>query len=100
MTDPQNGPNTDPGRKEMLEAVHTRRKRHDEGKRHGEQPLWATLSMIGAFGWLIVVPTLLGAFFGRWLDRTFETGIQFSGALIFIGLCLGAYLVWQRIYKA
>lgn len=92
-------PNTSE-RKEMLDAVHTRRKRRDEWKRHGEQPLWATLSMVGAFGWLIVVPTLLGAFAGRWLDRTLETGITFSGALIFVGLCLGAWLVWQRIDKA
>ncbi len=101
MTDPQksDGPQDTSAREEMLDAVHTRRKRREEWKREGEQPLWATLSMIGAFGWLIVVPTLLGAFFGRWLDRTLKTGIMFSGALIFVGLCFGAYLVWQRINK-
>jgi len=55
--------------------------------------------MIGALGWLIVTPVLLGVFIGRWLDETFETGIFYSGALIFLGVVFGAYLAWQRIHK-
>ena len=55
--------------------------------------------MIGALGWLIVIPTLVGVLAGRWLDNTFETGIFFSGALIFLGITFGCYLAWQRVNK-
>ncbi|WP_259783078.1 AtpZ/AtpI family protein [Aestuariispira ectoiniformans] len=85
---------------EMQRAVQLRRKRRETWHKEGERSLWANLSMIGSFGWLIVVPTLLGVAAGRWLDRTFETGIFFSGALIFLGVTVGAYLVWKRINKA
>ncbi|HMB75494.1 MAG TPA: AtpZ/AtpI family protein [Kiloniellaceae bacterium] len=73
-----------------------RRRRWDE---EGERSLWQNLSMIGALGWLIVTPILMGIAIGRWLDRTFETGIFFSGAFIFLGVVLGAGLAWQRIHK-
>ena len=53
--------------------------------------------MIGALGWLIVTPILMGVFAGRWLDQRFETGIFYSGALIFLGAAIGAYLAWHRI---
>lgn len=82
---------------DMEEAVTLRQKRRDEWQRTGERPLWRNLSMIGAIGWLIVIPTLLGVFVGRWLDSYFATGIFWSGALIMLGAGLGSYLAWQRI---
>lgn len=83
----------------MHRAVRLRERREDRWKREGERSLWQNLSMIGALGWLIVTPILLGVVLGRWLDRTFGTGIFFSGALIFLGVALGCYLAWQRIHK-
>ena len=55
------------------------------------------LSMIGALGWLIVAPTLLGVFLGRWLDSKLGTGVTFSGALTFAGACFGFFLAWHRM---
>jgi len=83
----------------LEEAIRLRRERRDLWQREGERPLWKNLSMIGALGWLIVTPTLLGVVIGRWLDVHFGTGIFWSGALIFSGVALGAYLAWQRIAK-
>lgn len=74
-----------------------REQRKERWLKEGERPLWQNLSMIGALGWLIVVPILLAVFSGRWLDRIFGTGITFSAAFIFLGLVLGCYLAWQRI---
>ena len=87
------------GHKKMQDAVRLREQRAERGKIEGERPLWQSLSMIGALGWLIVVPTLLGVLAGRWLDRYFETGIFFSGALIFLGIAIGCHLAWQRSNK-
>jgi ATP synthase protein I len=83
----------------MQKAVRLRDQRRKQWKKEGERSLWQNLSMVGALGWLIVTPTLLGVLIGRWLDGLFETGIFFSGALIFLGIALGSYLAWQRVTK-
>jgi len=87
------------GQKKMQRAVRLREERSERWKKHGERSLWQNLSMIGALGWLIVTPTLLGVLLGRWLDGMFGTGIYFSGALIFLGITFGCYLAWQRVSK-
>ena len=90
----------DPGEHEannMRRAVELRESRSRRWDAEGERPLWKNLSMIGALGWLIVIPTLLGVLAGRWLDRTFDTGILFTGALIVVGVGLGGVLAWRRI---
>jgi ATP synthase protein I len=83
----------------METAVQLRRKREELWRRSGERSLWQNVSMIGALGWLIVTPTLLGVLIGRWLDVRFGTGIFWSGALIMLGAAFGGYLAWQRIEK-
>ena len=87
------------GHDKVQEAVRLREQRRKQWKKEGERSLWQNLSMIGALGWLIVTPTLLGVLIGRWLDGLFETGIFFSGALVFLGITLGCYLAWQRVSK-
>ncbi|MDH3919163.1 MAG: AtpZ/AtpI family protein [Rhodospirillales bacterium] len=87
------------GHKKMRRAVSLRERRSERWKKEGERSLWQNLSMVGALGWLIVTPTLLGVLVGRWLDGLFDTGIFFSGALIFLGIAIGSYLAWQRVTK-
>jgi len=89
----------DEDNEEMEDAVQLRRQREDFWRRTGERSLWQNVSMIGALGWLIVTPTLLGVLIGRWLDLHFKTGIFWSGALIMLGAAFGGYLAWQRIEK-
>jgi ATP synthase protein I len=83
----------------MRRAVRLRQQRREHWRKEGERPLWRNLSMIGALGWLVVTPTLLGVLAGRWLDGLFDSGIFFSGALIFLGIVVGCYLAWQRVDK-
>jgi len=90
-------PRLNHGHRKMHRAVRQRARRREQ--REAERTIWQNLSMIGALGWLIVTPILLGIFVGRWLDRTFETGIFFSGALIFLGVAAGCVLAWQRIQR-
>lgn len=85
------------GREEMEKAVHLRQSRRETWEKEGERPLWKNLSMVGALGWLIIVPTLLGVFLGRWLDKLMGTDVTFSGALTFLGVCFGFYLAWKRM---
>ncbi len=81
----------------LYRSVELREERRERWLREGERPLWANLSMIGSLGWLIVVPTVLGAFIGRWLDELTGQTVFWTGSLIFIGAALGLYLVWQRM---
>lgn len=89
----------DKGQDEMRQAVRLRSQRSELWKKEGERSLWQNLSMLGALGWLIVTPTLIGILLGRWLDARFETGIFFSGALIFLGVVIGCRLAWLRVTK-
>jgi ATP synthase protein I len=81
------------------EAVRLRRGRQERWRREGERSIGQNLAMIGALGWTIVTPTLIGIFAGRWLDRAFASGIFWTLGLLVAGLAFGCWLAWQRIYR-
>lgn len=81
------------------EAVRLRRQRQERWQREGERSIGQNLAMIGALGWTIVTPTLLGIFAGRWLDRTFAAGLTFTLGLLVAGLSFGCWLAWKRMYR-
>jgi ATP synthase protein I len=80
---------------ELEHAVAQVKNRREYWARTGELPLGRALGMMGRFGWTIVVPPLLGAFVGRWLDRTFQSGVFCSATLVFLGVAAGFYMVWK-----
>ncbi len=53
------------------------------------------LGFVGIVGWSVVVPTLLGAFAGRWLDAHFPARHSWTLTLLIVGLVLGAITAWQ-----
>ena len=79
------------------EPVRRRRARRDQGLREGERPLGRNLALIGMLGWLVVAPTLLGLFIGRWIDRHEDTGIFWTAALLVVGVAVGCRQAWKRI---
>lgn len=81
----------------LEEAVEHAQRRREHWLRTGEWPLARALAMMGRFGWTIVAPLLLGAFAGRWLDRTFHSGVFWSAALVFAGAAGGFWAVWRRM---
>ncbi|WP_109468688.1 AtpZ/AtpI family protein [Albibacillus kandeliae] len=83
----------------LAEAARKRAERERRWKAEGEVSFSRRLGQIGVLGWLIVLPTLGALFLGRWLDRTFDTGIFFSAPLLFVGLGIGAYAAWKWIMR-
>lgn len=82
---------------ELERAVRRMQDRRERWACGGEWPVARALGMMGRFGWTIVAPILLGAFAGRWLDRTFHTGVFWSAALVFVGAAVGFAAVWRRM---
>ena len=83
--------------RELEQAVKRTHSRREHWLRTGEWPMGRALAMMGRFGWTIVAPILIGAFVGRWLDRTFDSGVFWSAGLVFLGAALGFWAVWQRM---
>lgn len=88
-----------PERDELARSVERRRRQRRLFARFGERHFTRNLALIGSLGWLIVTPTVLGAFLGRWLDGIAGRGIFWSASLIFCGAALGFWLAWRRIEK-
>ena len=64
----------------------------------GPSPLRG-ISTFGMIGWSIVVPTVGGAFLGRWLDYAHPQTFSWTIALILGGVVVGAFIVMGWIKK-
>jgi ATP synthase protein I len=66
----------------------------------GDVSVGRRLGQIGVLGWIIVTPTLIGVFLGRWLDTRFDTGMFFTGPALILGLSLGCWSAWKWVNSA
>ncbi len=83
----------------LARAALTAAEHEAEGRADPEPSLGTRLGQIGILGWTIVVPTLLFLFLGRWLDRTFGTGIFFSAPLLMAGAAVGFWSAWRWMHR-
>lgn len=61
--------------------------------------VWFGLGMMGLIGWSVVVPTLLGAALGIWLDERNPGDHSWTLALLVAGLVLGCFNAWHWVAK-
>lgn len=80
-------------------AVARKRARERRWREEGERPPARNLALIGALGWLVVLPMLAGIFVGRWLDRSLDSGITLTAGLMLLGLVAGCRMAWQRMHR-
>lgn len=67
--------------------------------RRSTQGVWFGLGMMGLVGWSVVVPTLLGAALGVWLDGRYPGSHSWTLALLVLGLILGCVNAWHWVSK-
>ena len=79
--------------------VGTRAARKLKARRHASQGVWFGLGMIGLVGWSVVVPTLLGAALGLWLDEKHPGAHSWTLALLVAGLTIGCLNAWHWVAK-
>lgn len=65
----------------------------------GEPSMAWQLSQVGVLGWIVVTPTLVGLFAGRWLDRLLASGVFWTAALLFLGVSFGFWSAWRWMHQ-
>ncbi len=90
MTEPDQRP-------EFIQEVGKKAERKLKAQRQTVPGVWFGLGMVGLIGWSVVIPTLLGAALGAWLDEQQAGGHSWTLALLVAGLVLGCFNAWRWI---
>ena len=83
----------------MTDAVRKQQERRKRWLTEGEPSVVRFVGQIGVLGWIIVTPTLIGLFIGRWLDHKLGTGIFWSAPLLLLGVVVGSWSAWLWMHK-
>ena len=81
------------------QAVGMRAERKLKARRNSSRGVWFGLGMMGLVGWSVVVPTLLGAACGNWLDRHHPGSHSWTLTLLILGMVLGCLNAWHWVAK-
>jgi len=68
-----------------------------KARNNSKQGVWFGLGMMGLVGWSVVIPTLLGATFGIWLDNRHPGSHSWTLTLMVIGLVIGCLNAWHWV---
>jgi ATP synthase protein I len=82
----------------LAAAVRRQNERRKRWLNEGEPSVARFVGQIGVLGWVIVTPTLIGLFIGRWLDHKFGTGIFWSAPLLLLGVVVGFWSAWRWMH--
>jgi ATP synthase protein I len=93
--EPKKIPRNEPSFAEEIGAKATRKIK----ARKSAQGVWFGLGMMGLIGWSVVVPTLLGAALGVWLDKHHPGKHPWTLALLVAGLAVGCWNAWHWVAK-
>ena len=83
----------------LSQEVGAKATRKLRARRHGTRTVWFGLGMMGLIGWSVVVPTLLGALLGIWLDKNQPGGFSWTLMLLVLGLVIGCLNAWHWVSK-
>ncbi len=67
--------------------------------RQKNKGVWMGLGMMGMVGWSVVMPTLLGAAIGFWLDKRYPQSFSWTLTCLLAGLCCGSFIAWYWVAK-
>ena len=66
---------------------------------HSGDSVWFGMDVMGLIGWSIVVPTLLGAALGLWVDKHYSSSHSWTLALLMAGLVIGCFNAWSWVAR-
>ena len=88
---------TSPQDTEFAAQVGAKAARKLAARRNPAPGVWFGLGMMGLIGWSVVVPTLLGAALGIWLDKHHAGKHAWTLALLMAGLTIGCLNAWRWV---
>ncbi len=83
----------------FAEEVGQKAARKLNARRHPAPGVFFGLGTMGLIGWSVVLPTLLGAALGIWLDARHAGTHSWTLALLVAGLSLGCLNAWRWVAK-
>lgn len=83
----------------LADQVGAKAARKLKARRDGAPGVFFGLGMMGLVGWSVVVPTLLGAALGLWLDRHHAGAHSWTLALLVGGLTVGCLNAWHWVAR-
>lgn len=86
-------------RQSFSEQIGEKAARRLRAQQHKPRSVWTGFAFFGLIGWSVVVPTLIGAALGMWLDRLHPGGRSWTLALLVAGLVLGCFNAWRWVEK-
>ncbi len=83
----------------LSEEVGAKAARKLRAQRNPAPGVWFGLGMMGLIGWSVVVPTLLGAALGIWLDKQHSGPHSWTLTLLVAGLAIGCFNAWHWVAR-
>jgi len=83
----------------LMRQVGVREARMIRRQKEGLPSFWRSVAMVGAIGWSVALPTLIGVAAGTWIDHTWPSRFSWTLMLLFAGLVLGCMDAWNRINR-
>jgi ATP synthase protein I len=98
MPEPKPPDRLHPSTERMIREVDAKQKRIAQARARGGDVL-NSIGIVGAVGWSVTVPTVLGVAAGLWLDRAWPVPFSWTLTLLIAGLAIGCVNAWLRIEK-
>lgn len=79
--------------------IEAKEARKIKARKKDQRSILYGLGTFGLVGWAVVVPTLVGAGLGSWLDGKYPDGPSWTLNLLLIGLVIGCLNAWYWVQK-
>jgi ATP synthase protein I len=83
----------------LIRQVGVRQARILRGRKEGPPSFWRAVAMVGAIGWSVALPTLIGVAAGTWIDHHWPSRFSWTLLLLAAGLIMGCLDAWIRINR-
>lgn len=86
---------------EFGQTVGTKEQRKIRAEQKGTVGAWSAFGAMGAVGWLVAVPIVLGSLLGVWLDHRWPAKINWTMTMLGAGLAVGCLFagIWMNREK-
>lgn len=84
---------------QMIGDIKKKQARKLRARRTRNKSLWLGLGMMGAVGWSVAIPTLIGIILGIWLDARWPGNFSWTLLLLISGLLLGCANAWLWVAR-